>query len=67
MKRLIYLFILIISLPACNKFIDVEEKGKVIPTTIEDMYQLMSDYDGFFSLLQTHFLVRMTSGSIKMR
>ena len=47
MKRILSLSILLVLLAGCDKYIDIKEKGKVIPTTIKDFYQLMSDYDGF--------------------
>lgn len=35
------------TLTGCNKFIDINEKGKVVPTTIDDYYDLMSDNSVF--------------------
>lgn len=31
----------------CDKYIDIDEKGKVIPTTIQDFYDIMCDYNAF--------------------
>lgn len=45
MKRILTMLIGIAVLTGCNKYIDIDEKGKVIPKTINDYYQLLSDYN----------------------
>lgn len=44
MKKILSLLILIAGLTGCNQYIDITEKGKVIPKTINDYYQLLCDY-----------------------
>lgn len=41
------MLVVVSGLPACNKYIDIPEKGKVIPTTIDDYYHLLSDFNTF--------------------
>lgn len=36
-----------VLLAGCDKYIDINEKGKVIPTTIKDYYNIMCDYNTF--------------------
>nr|WP_121271028.1 RagB/SusD family nutrient uptake outer membrane protein [Pedobacter schmidteae] len=45
MKKILTLLIGVAVLTACNKYIDIDEKGKVIPKTVNDYYQLLSDYN----------------------
>lgn len=47
MKHLLIILCTAFLLSACNKYIDIDEKGKVIPKTIQDFSDLMNDYNGF--------------------
>lgn len=45
MKKILSILIAITILTGCNKYLDITEKGKVIPKTINDYYQLICDYN----------------------
>lgn len=47
MKKLTTILITAALLSSCNKFIDIDEKGKVIPTTVDDYYDIISDNSAF--------------------
>lgn len=45
MKKILSILIVVFVLTGCDKYIDITEKGKVVPTTINDYYQLLCDYN----------------------
>lgn len=50
-------------LAGCDKYIDINEKGKVIPTTIDDYYDILCDYNAFIVSTTNAF---MASDEIKV-
>lgn len=47
MKKIFITLLVACTFMSCNDYLEVEEKGKVIPQTIEDMSMLMADYGKF--------------------
>ncbi len=45
-----------ILLTGCDKYIDINEKGKVIPATIDDYYDIMCDYSTFTMSTSNSFM-----------
>ncbi len=55
MKKILTILSVAFLLSACNKYIDIDEKGKVIPKTIQDYSDLMNDYYGFITSTDNMF------------
>lgn len=47
MKKIFSILMAGVLLAGCDKYIDINEKGKVIPTTVQDYYDIMCDYNTF--------------------
>lgn len=47
MKKLLSILMTGALLAGCDKYIDINEKGKVIPTTVKDYYDILCDYNIF--------------------
>jgi hypothetical protein len=56
MKKLLGILMAVILLTGCDKYIDINEKGKVIPTTIDDYYDIMCDYNTFTMSTSNSFM-----------
>lgn len=58
MKK-IFLLLIVIAFYGCNDYLDIEEKGKVIPESVEDLNLLMADYTKFIVVLSMYSLQMM--------
>lgn len=47
MKRISLILILVIALSGCTDFLSVDQKGKVVPKTIQDYSRLLKDFNTF--------------------
>jgi len=63
MKKLLSIMMAGLLFAGCDKYIDINEKGKVIPTTIDDFYDIMCDYSYFIMSSSNAF---MASDDIKV-
>lgn len=57
MKQLLYICMIAAFCSSCNKYLDIDEKGKVIPKSINDYYQLLSDYSAIIKSTNNVFYV----------
>lgn len=62
MKK-IFLLLIVIAFYGCNDYLDIEEKGKVIPESVEDLNLLMADYTKF---IRSTVNVFFTNDEIKL-
>ncbi|GJQ06983.1 RagB/SusD family nutrient uptake outer membrane protein [Capnocytophaga cynodegmi] len=70
MKKLYFLTILIGIVTSCDKYLDIEPKGSVIPTTVEDYDLLMNSVhstsnESVLALTADDFDMRFKDGDIK--
>lgn len=56
MKKFILIFF-IVAIYGCDDYLEIEEKGKIVPETIEDLNLLMADYNKFIRSTVNVFFV----------
>ncbi|MDO5106210.1 RagB/SusD family nutrient uptake outer membrane protein [Capnocytophaga sp.] len=61
MKKIVYLVVLAVTFTACDSFLDIEPKGKVIPRTIDDYNLLLNGSEHTMHSLYNEDILALTA------